>query len=366
MKVLFVCTTGGSGRRQLGGAERFLVEMLPALAACGVEVVACVPDDEVAAALRAAGVSCVEMGARRRIDLGYVREIRRVATELRPDLVSAHLLSAAMHARAALIGELRAVKLVVALHNSLWQYRDTAPSMRARAAVQANITLDLAMRRVRPHVTVAVSDFEAEELRERGRVRDVRVIPNPLPATWPAVNESAVESPSGQVRVGFLGRLEPEKGADLIPAIAAALPTAEVLVAGAGSQPVPPLPNVRLVGRVDSAAFLRGLHCLVVPSRVESFGRSALEAMSLGVPVVHSGAGGLTDLTQRGDGVLAYRADLTPDAFAAAVTRATGDDGSTVLAARHELAHWYAREYSFGRCVEQWLGLYRSVAHGTG
>ncbi|BCB79099.1 hypothetical protein GCM10022251_19240 [Phytohabitans flavus] len=365
MKLMFVCTTGGSGRRQLGGAERFLVEMLPALAAQGVDVVACTPDDEVGAGLRAAGVTWIELGARRRIDLGYVREIRRLATELRPDVVSAHLLSAAMHARAALRGDLRGIGLVVALHNSLWQYRDAAPSMRAKAAVQANITLDLTMRRVRRHVTVAVSDFEAEELRERGRVGDVRVIPNPLPESWPVVDGSAGEPPPGRVRVGFLGRLEPEKGADLIPGIAAALPEAELLVAGAGSTQVPPLPNVRLLGRVDAATFLRELHCLVVPSRVESFGRSALEAMSLGVPVVHSAAGGLADLTRRGDGILAYRADLTPAAFAATVAKATDGNGGTVSAARRELAHWYAQEYSFGRCVEKWLGLYRSVAHDS-
>lgn len=364
MKVMFVCTTGGYGRRQLGGAERFLVEMLPALAGHGVEVVACTPDDEVAAGLRAAGVTWVELGARRRIDLGYVREIRRHAAAQRPDVVSAHLLSAAMHTRAALRGPLRRTGLVVALHNSLWQYRDAAPSIVAKANLQANIILDLAMRRVRPHQTVAVSDFEAEDLRVRGRVRDVHVIPNPLPASWPAVDESTGEPPAGRPRVGFLGRLEPEKGADLIPGIAAALPDVEILVAGAGSTPVPPLPNVRLVGRVDAATFLRGLHCLVVPSRVEAFGRSALEAMSLGVPVVHSGVGGLADLTRRGDGVLAYRADRTPAAVATAVAKATERTG-TVRAARRELARWYAREYSFGRCVERWLALYRSVADGT-
>jgi glycosyltransferase involved in cell wall biosynthesis len=365
MKVMFVCTTGGAGRRQLGGAERFLVEMLPALAGHGIDVVACTPDDAVGAGLRAAGVTWIELGARRRIDLGYVREIRRLTAELRPDVVSAHLLSAAMHARAALRGSRRGTGLVVALHNSLWQYRDAAPSMRAKAAVQANISLDLTMRRVRPHVTVAVSDFEAEELRVRGRVGDVHVIPNPLPATWPAVDGSTGTPPPRLARVGFLGRLEPEKGADLIPAIATALPQAEFLVAGAGSTPVPPLPNVRLVGRVDAASFLRDLHCLLVPSRVESFGRSALEAMSLGVPVVHSGAGGLAELTRRGDGVLAYRADLTPAGLAAAVAKATNGNDDTISAARHELARWYAQEYSFDRCVEQWLGLYRSVAHDT-
>jgi glycosyltransferase involved in cell wall biosynthesis len=360
MRVLFVCTTGGSGRRQLGGAERFLVEMLPALAARGVDVVAGTPDDEVAAALRESGVPWLRMGATSRIDLDYVREIRRVVAEVRPSVVSAHLLSAAMHARAALRGPHRRLPLVVALHNSLWQYRDTAGSARAKAAVQVNITLDLLMRRVRPHTTVAVSAFEARELRERGNVGNVHVIPNPLPAIWPAA-EVPDGPPSGPVRVGFLGRLEREKGADLLGGIAAALPDVSFLIAGGGSIPAPAAPNVTAVGRVDAAEFLRGIDCLLVPSRVESFGRSALEAMSLGVPVVHSGAGGLAEITRHGDGCLAYEAAMTPAAMAAAIQKATGSGASPIQ--RRSAAHWYSQEFSFARCAQGWLDLYRGVSH---
>lgn len=359
MRVLFVCTTGGSGRRQLGGAERFLVEMLPALAERHVDVVACTPDDEVAAALREAGVPWVGLGASRRIDLGYARAIRRLVGQVQPQVVSAHLLSAAMHARAALAVDKRAIPLVVALHNSLWQFRDAADSLRQKARAQVNITLDLAMRRIRPHVTVAVSASEADELRARGGVKNVRVIPNPLPAIWPS--PGSLSSPARRpVRVGFLGRLEREKGADLLPAIAAALPEMELMVAGSGSLPPAAAPNLTVLGRVDAASFLQKIDCLVVPSRVEAFGRSALEAMSLGVPVVHSGIGGLSELTQRGDGCLAYRADLTASDISRAVREAT--DGTVPAERRRELAEWYAREFSFGRCVENWLELYRELA----
>lgn len=360
MRILFVCTTGGSGRRQLGGAERFLIEMLPALSEQGVEVVAATPDDEVAESLRASGVPWFPLGARRRIDLAYAREIRRLVTEVEPDVVSAHLLSAAMHVRAGLGIQGRRTPLVVALHNSLWQYRDAAESLRAKAAVQANITTDLLSRRLRPHATVAVSAFEAEELRVRGHVRDVHVINNPLPAVWPSVDDAADLRTGEPVRVGFLGRIEKEKGADLLGDIATALPEIEFLVAGAGTVPLPPLPNLELVGRVDAAAFLQKIDCLLVPSRVESFGRSALEAMSLGVPVVHSGVGGLAEITRRATGVLAYQADMTAPAMVAAIRMATTSSAYTDQ--RRELAREYALEYSFQRCVQNWLQLYRAVA----
>lgn len=137
----------------------------------------------------------------------------------------------------------------------------------------------------------------------------------------------------------------------------------EFLVAGAGTVTVEERPNLHLVGRVDAAPFLQRLHCLLVPSRVEAFGRSALEAMSLGVPVVHSGAGGLTEVTAAGDGVLAYRAELTPQALAAAVRTAT--DPAAWDERRRELARQYADRHSFDGCVDDWHDLYRTVARAT-
>lgn len=363
MRVLVVCTTGGYGRRQLGGAEHLLVDMLPAFALQGMEILALTPDDPVAAALRGAGVGWQDLGARRRVDPGYSARIRREVRRFRPDVVVAHLLSAAMHCRAALIADLRRVPLVVALHNSLWQYRESAPSARAKASVQVNISLDLALRRLRPHWTVAVSGYEADELRTRARARRVEVIPNPLPPHWPGP-VARTATPGRRTRVGFMGRLEVEKGADLLGDIAAALPDADLRIAGTGSVPVPPRDNLELVGHVDPAGFLPGLDCLVVPSRVESFGMSALQALSLGVPVVHSGAGGLAEVTRYGEGVLGYRAERSPGAIAAAVRAATATDAPR--ATRLSTADWYRREYAFDRAVRRWSDLYRTVAGGGG
>ncbi|MEU5786897.1 glycosyltransferase family 4 protein [Micromonospora purpureochromogenes] len=357
--MLFVCTTGGSGRRQLGGAERILTEIIPAHARTGVEVIAATSDDEVGRALREAGVPWIGLSAASRMDLAYAREIRRLVREVRPDVVCAHLLSAAMHSRAALSTERPRTPLVVTLHNSLWQYRDTAESLQRKAAVQSNITLDLAMRRLRPHATVAVSEFEAAELRDRGRVRDVHLIPNPLPATWPSPKPAGTLRPDRRPVVGYLGRLEKEKGADLLPEVASCLPNADFKVAGAGSLPIAARPNLELVGRVTAAEFLRQIDCLLVPSRVESFGLSALEALSLGVPVVHTGAGGLAEVTRHATDTLAIRADLTPTALAGAVREALGRAGSSDDQQR--VAEWYAEEYAFDRCVTRWQSLYRSL-----
>jgi glycosyltransferase involved in cell wall biosynthesis len=357
---MFVCTTGGAGRRQLGGAERILVDLIPALGRTGVEVVACTLDDEVASSLRACGVPWINLGAQSRMDWRYARNIGRTVDSVRPDVVCSHLLSAAMHARAGLAFQRRRTPLVVTLHNSLWQYRAAATSWKQKASVQSNIGLDLLMRKVRPHASVAVSQFEADELRTRGHVKDVRVIPNPLPANWSAAARDRGSQHSSTMRVGYLGRLEKEKGADLIAGIAARLPHAQFVVAGTGSVPIQRAPNIQPVGFVDAAGFLREIDCLIVPSRVEAFGLSALEAMSVGVPVVHSAAGGLAEITAHAEGVLAFRADLDPVSIASAVQRAMAGVGDH---ARGAVAAWYMQEYAFAKCVERWHTLYRSVAH---
>ncbi|GAB4106009.1 glycosyltransferase family 4 protein [Micromonospora taraxaci] len=358
MKVLFVCTTGGSGRRQLGGAERILTEIIPAHARTGVEVIAATSDDEVGYALREAGVPWIGLSATSRVDLAYAREIRRLVNEVQPDVVCAHLLSAAMHCRAALSMERRRTPLVVTLHNSLWQYRDTAGSFQQKALIQSNITLDLAMRRARPHATVAVSEFEAAELRDRGGVKNIHLIPNPLPATWPSPKPAHTPEPGRRPVVGYLGRLEKEKGVDLLSDIAGLLPELDFKVAGAGTVAIAPQPNLELVGRVTAADFLQEIDCLVVPSRVESFGLSALEALSLGVPVVHTGAGGLAEVTRHATGTLAFQADLAPAALAGAIRQAVGRRAADEA---QRVAEWYAQEYAFDRCVERWQSLYRSL-----
>jgi glycosyltransferase involved in cell wall biosynthesis len=359
MKVMYVCTTGGAGRRQLGGAERILTELIPAMAARGVEVLACTTDDAVAAALRTSGVDWVGMGARSRIDPAYVRQIGAMVDSYAPDVVCSHLLSAAMHTRAALGVTRRRTRLVVTMHNSLWQYRDAATSLAGKGRIQSNIAIDAVLRRLRPHASVAVSRYEAAELTRRGRVKNVHVIPNSLPSGWTGAETGATgRSVAPLARVGFLGRHEFEKGIDYVAPVAALMPDVRFVVAGEGSATPAAAANLELVGRVDAAEFLRGVDVLLVPSRVESFGLSAIEAMSLGVPVVHTGAGGLAEVTRAGAGVLAFETAPDPASMAAAIRTALapGPAGQ-----RAKVADQYLTEYAFATLVDRWHDLYRTL-----
>jgi glycosyltransferase involved in cell wall biosynthesis len=61
---------------------------------------------------------------------------------------------------------------------------------------------------------------------------------------------------------------------------------------------------------------------LLMPSHIETWGRTAVEAMASGIPVIHSEAGGLVECVG-GAGVLCQRDDI--DAWCQAIRRILGD-----------------------------------------
>ena len=102
---------------------------------------------------------------------------------------------------------------------------------------------------------------------------------------------------------------------------------------------------------------LRLLDAALLPSRMEGFSQSLLEAMALGKPVIASAAGGNLELVTDGeDGLLVP--PLDPRAWAAALDRVLMD---TALAARlGQAARRTARErFSLERTVSRTLELYR-------
>jgi glycosyltransferase involved in cell wall biosynthesis len=139
----------------------------------------------------------------------------------------------------------------------------------------------------------------------------------------------------------------------------------------------PELPRVRVqveeAGLTDRVVFLgqvEDLHTLLpcadvvlLPSRHESFGLVALEAMSCGVPVIATSRGGTSEFIEDGvNGLLRHPDDV--DGMATAALRLLGDEGW-----RQQMGEEARRDAvsRFGaRCVlKQYVDLYDRVL-GTG
>jgi phosphatidylinositol alpha 1,6-mannosyltransferase len=136
-------------------------------------------------------------------------------------------------------------------------------------------------------------------------------------------------APDGELIVGYVGRLAPEKRVELLAGITA-LPGVRLVIVGAGpAEPVlrERLPAARFLGerRGDElAAVYASLDVFVHSGPYETFGQTLQEAAASGLPVVAPAAGGPMDLVENGvTGYLVPPGDQ--DAFAAAVARLAAD-----------------------------------------
>jgi glycosyltransferase involved in cell wall biosynthesis len=188
----------------------------------------------------------------------------------------------------------------------------------------------------------------------------------------PADAASAPDPPA-LLRVGYVGRLEPHKGVDVLVAAVAAIEGVSLEIVGAGPERQMLERAVRdagAVGRVSFGGFheqggladvYRRFDVVVVPSLdtpswVEQFGRVAVEAMASGVAVVASRSGALPGVV--GDaGVLVTPGDAAALAEALAAMR---DDP----ARRAELAAAgpaRAAEYAWPAVARRQLDFYRRL-----
>jgi glycosyltransferase involved in cell wall biosynthesis len=188
----------------------------------------------------------------------------------------------------------------------------------------------------RADLVVVSSAFAARDVMDRVGIDQSRVVICPAGAPrWKRVTRR-----SDRGYLLFLGSLEPRKNiGGLLDAyerlLALRSDVPELWLAGrAGSSAAhwiaraarPPLEGrVKLLGYVDPdhrRALYEGASLLVVPSFDEGFGLTALEAMTLGLPVIASERGALPELLD-GAGLLTDPDD--PDTIAAAIARVLDD-----------------------------------------
>jgi N-acetyl-alpha-D-glucosaminyl L-malate synthase BshA len=229
----------------------------------------------------------------------------------------------------------------------------------------------------RSDVVTAVSDYLAGATRDAlGIEREIEVIPNPVdvsrfrPHSDPALR-SRYASPEERLLV-HASNFRPVKqvGAviDVFAQVTKTVP-ARLLMIGDGPDRPSAFQRAETLGVADRVTFLgtfpRVEHVLplcdlfLLPSSSESFGLAALEAMSSGVPVVASIAGGIPEVVEHGvSGCLFESSDV--EAMADEATKLLADPEKHTAFAR--AARLRAVE-SFGSemIVPRYLDAYRKA-----
>jgi glycosyltransferase involved in cell wall biosynthesis len=166
-------------------------------------------------------------------------------------------------------------------------------------------------------------------------------------------------------RIVFAGRLEPDKGPDVLiealglmrRALAPYLLGAGTLRASLAARAAELRLAVALPGWVaEPGRWMAGASAVVLPSREDAWPQTALLAMALGTPVVGAAVDGLSELLGEGRGILVPPED--PPALAAALAAVLAGRRRTDLAAARALA----ARYTPARVARHYADRYRELA----
>jgi glycosyltransferase involved in cell wall biosynthesis len=340
--------------RGIGGSERHLLTLLPALAERGVDIAFVGLDDpawsgaDFYGALR---VPALRLSAGRDLDPLLVG---RLARRLRADVVHTHLVHADVYG--GLAARLRGCRLVSTKHNDD-PFRTGSFRFVERGLAR------LADRIVT--ITEALARFSVERVGLPARkVETIHYGLDTLPEAW---GENPPDPVPADARVLLaIARLDRQKGLDVAVRALPSLPEDTVLVVlGEGPERAALSTLARslglegrvyLPGRVpDVAAWLHRASVLAHPARWEGFGLGVLEAMLAGLPVVASRVSSLPELVVDGETGLLVEPD-DEGALAAAVSSALERPSLGVAGRERARA-----EFSVERMAAKTLALYEDV-----
>jgi glycosyltransferase involved in cell wall biosynthesis len=342
VKVLHVHRIGG-----IGGSERHLLTLLPALAERGVDVRFLGLDDPSRAPdpfYEALAVPYERLAAPRDVDPALALRVRRAVRSA--DLVHTHLVHADVY------GAFGARRLVSTKHNDdpfragAFRFVERALAHRASRVIA---------------ITQALARFQIERVGlPADKVEVIHYGLDDLPQAWGANPPDPV--PPGARVLLCVCRLEPQKGVDVAIRALADIPDAHLVVLGEGPQRAEleqlAGDRVHLLGRVpDVAAWLRRADVLVHPARWEGFGLALLEAMLASLPVVATRVSSIPEIVVDGEtGLLAPPDDAS--ALAAAVNRVLADPGGFGERGRARAQ----AEFSVAEMTDRTLAVYESAS----
>lgn len=361
VKILHVTQTAH------GGVGSYLEEMLTLQVKChGAACVRVVLPREHAAFFPGLPAECLlpytsGVGGRLKSSWRMAALAMRSVNQWQPDIVHLHATFAGFVMRPLLAIFLKRPKVVYCAHGWSFERRKVNSVLTYSMATAERYLAKLCA------AVVCVSQFEADRAEAIGiPTSRLKVVVSGLTdVPQPASEVAEALWPGDRIRVLFVGRLDHEKGVDVLLAAmkligdkAYAIVVGAAVVSGYESA-LEQLDNVKYVGWLEREK-IRPLYAtadvLVVPSRYEAFGLSAVEAMRAGLPVIASRVGGLPEVVI--DAVTGRMVDPgRPDQLAAAILSMSKAQSQEMgLNARER----FVQDFQIERTVEE---LHQVYAH---
>jgi phosphatidylinositol alpha 1,6-mannosyltransferase len=304
------------------------------------------------------------------------RRLHRLLAEFRPDVV--HVTGPNdMGQLGAYLAWRLGVPLVASWHTNVHEFAarraarwlDVAPaavSTRLSAIIERSVLRATARFYRLARVVLAPNDALVRQLQALTG-RPVRLMRRGVDAERfsPAYRQRAADD---GFRIGYVGRLSPEKDVRALVGLDAALREAnplrpyELVVVGDGHERAwleRHLPHARFTGVLGGDALARAyadMDALYFPSRTDAFGNVVLEALASGTPAIVTSAGGPASIVA--DGVTGFVADTEADACRA-VLRLMHDPHA--FARMRSAARERALESSWDRVFDTVYSAYRQA-----
>jgi glycosyltransferase involved in cell wall biosynthesis len=278
---------------------------------------------------------------RSKFDVRAIGEHVRAVRAIRPDILHVNLDNPWTSQYGLLAGALTRTPIVAVIHGR------TPPWRRRQQWL-----VRLVARGVQAYVCVSRDSARYAEALLGLKPGSVHVIHNGALVTA----GSAPPVPPGEVRVGAVGRLSPEKGLEVLVEALRTVPGCRLVLVGEGPERASLEELVDRLGLGERVAFAGwvdppwtatwAFDVLAMPSFMEGFPLVIVEAMLAGIPVVASAVGGIPEIVVEGEtGLLVPPNDA--DALAASLRRITDDaELRTEMSARCRsvaLEHFTAR-----------------------
>jgi glycosyltransferase involved in cell wall biosynthesis len=312
--------------------------------------------------LPTAALSTFELAPKGRLahSLVMARQVRQIVREWQPDVVHLHSSFAGLFVRPWLALRPHRPRVVYCAHGWAFDRRVSAASNRVSATIERCLS-------AASDAIVCVSQADRRTALSAGIAdRRLVVIPNGIRDLDAPLDTTAARArwPEGCRRLLFVGRLDDQKGIDILAEVLRGLGEGVfAVIVGApvvGGQ-MPDLPaNCVVTGwlaREDIAALYAAAEVLVMPSRWEGLPIVAIEAQRAGLPVVSSAVGGLTEVVDPG-----VNGELVPSNAAADFVRVLSQlDDATLARMRAHARRSFETRFRIERVVERLDTAYRGA-----